>query len=183
MRREEIAEPVSKLVHVGRDDDVGYQLGDEIVLPSEAMVPERHDGGERVGPLAKIESSGDGAELGDMDGVLRDSAERSEGDDRLLSNRERGIGVGVSGGGGSWVNELDDEIGPGTSCWAPIGPVIWRETGVRVVVVAVGVVLSGSVSERRRRVRRARVGTVGGSGGKRQLTISCGRSSTVGRRK
>ena len=32
MRREEIAKPVSKLVHVGRDDDVGNQLGDEIVF-------------------------------------------------------------------------------------------------------------------------------------------------------
>lgn len=149
MRREEIAKPVSKLVHVGRDDDVGNQLGDEIVLPSEAMVPERHDGGERVGPLAETEAPGDGAELGDVDGLLGDSAERSECDDRLLSNRKRGIGVGVSGGG-SWVNELDDEIGLNTSRLGPIGPVIWREIGA---VVA----LSRLVAEGPRRVSGARV--------------------------
>lgn len=158
MRREEIAEPVSKLVHVGRDDDVGNQLGDEIVLPSEAMVPERHDGGERVGPLAETEAPGDGAELGDVDGLLGDSAERSECDDRLLSNGKRGIGVGVGvGGGGSWVNELDDEIGLNTSRLGPIGPVIWREIGA---VVA----LSRLVAEGPRRVSGARViRRVGGS--------------------
>lgn len=145
------------------------------MLPLEAMIPETNDGGERVHPLAKREASGDAAELRDLDGLLRDSAERSEGDDRSLSNGKGRIGVGV-GGGGSRVDELNDEIGPGARRLGPIRPVIWRETGVRVVV------LSRSVSERRRRASRAIVGAVGGSGGKRPLTISGG-SSTVGRRK
>lgn len=178
MRREEIAEPVSELVHVGRDDDVRNQLGDEIVFSTEAAVPESHDGGERVDPLTETEASGDAAELGDVDRLLRDSAEGSEGDDRLLSSGEGRVGVGV-GGGGSRVDKVNDEIGPGACRRSTIRPVIWREIGVRVVAV----VLSRSVSEGQRRVSRARDGTVGGSGGKRPLTISRGSSSTVGRRK
>lgn len=76
-----------------------------------------------------------------MDGFLRDSAERSEGADHLLSNRE---GRRRLGGGGSRVDKLDDEI---RRRRRPIASVIWRETGARVL----------SVIER----RRAEVTTIG----------------------
>lgn len=143
---EKSTEPVSKLVHVRRDRDVSDQLGDQKGLPLEAVLPERDDGGERVDPLTETETPGDASELRHVDRIHRDPDQRGEGADHLLPDRERRLGgVAAAGGGGgdSRVEKLDDEI---RRRGRSIASLIWRETGVRVLVV---VVVSVSVVERR----------------------------------